>query len=164
MTRTVTVVAALLTLSLALNPFSLSAQNAASEPGAPASSPAVLDPLKVALLKWYGANTTTSFAVGKEPRGVCFDGANIWVANYGSNTVTKLQANDGTVLGTYAVGTEPANVAFDGANIWVTNYGSSNITKLRASDGTVLGTFPAGPTPFGLAFDGANIWVGMAAL
>lgn len=71
---------------------------------------------------------------------MCFDGANIWVANYGSNSVTKLEANDGKVLGTFTVGTEPANVAFDGANIWVTNwvtnFGSNNVTKLRASDGT----------------------------
>lgn len=128
----------------------------------PAAAPAASIPLKIALLKWYGANTTTTFAVGKQPRGVCFDGANIWVANYGSNTVTKLRTNDGQVLGTYAVGTQPANVAFDGANIWVTNYGSGNVTELRASDGKVLGTFSVGGQPFGLAFDGTNIWVGNA--
>jgi hypothetical protein len=43
------------------------------------------NPLKVALLKWYGANTTTSFTVGNtqnsNPYGVAFDGANIWTAN-----------------------------------------------------------------------------------
>src|SRR6202162_2475514 len=83
---------------------------------APAASTVPPNPLKIALLKWYNANTTTSFTVGNEPRGVCFDGANIWVANYGSNTVTKLQASDGSVLGTYNVGSEPASVAFDGAN------------------------------------------------
>jgi YVTN family beta-propeller protein len=130
---------------------------------APPAAPAqARNPLEIALLKWYGANTTTTFAVGTQPRGVCFDGANIWVANYGSNTVTKLQANDGKVLGTFAVGTQPANVAFDGANIWATNYGSGNVTKLRASDGKVLGTFTVGGQPFGLAFDGTNMWVGNA--
>src|SRR5580692_11987163 len=82
-----------------------------SEPGAtPANAPSQ-NPLKIALLKWYGANTTTNFAVGKQPRGVCFDGANIWVANYGDGTVTKLRTSDGALLGTFAVGTEPANLA-----------------------------------------------------
>ncbi|MGA8763019.1 MAG: hypothetical protein WB562_09160 [Candidatus Sulfotelmatobacter sp.] len=133
------------------------AQNDGALP-AGTGGPPLSNPLKVALLKWYGANTTTSFAVGTNPRGVCFDGANIWVANYGSNTVTKLAANDGTVLGTFNVGTAPANVAFDGANVWVTNFGSNNVTKLRASDGTALGTFAVGIEPFGIAFDGANIW------
>ena len=33
------------------------------------------------------------------PGGVAFDGANIWVANHGDATVTKLRASDGTNLG-----------------------------------------------------------------
>ena len=45
--------------------------------------------------------------MGSEPYGIAFDGANIWVANYGSNNVTKLRASDGAVLGTFAVGTNP---------------------------------------------------------
>jgi DNA-binding beta-propeller fold protein YncE len=36
-----------------------------------------------------GANLGT-FAAGTSPFGVAFDGANIWVANAGSNTVSKL--------------------------------------------------------------------------
>jgi DNA-binding beta-propeller fold protein YncE len=35
-----------------------------------------------------GANLGT-FPVGAVPTGVAFDGANIWVANYGSDTVSK---------------------------------------------------------------------------
>lgn len=31
-----------------------------------------------------------TFAVGTNAQGVAFDGVNIWVANGGSNTVTKL--------------------------------------------------------------------------
>ena len=35
--------------------------------------------------------------------GIAFDGANIWVANSGGNTVTKIRASDGSPVGTYAV-------------------------------------------------------------
>jgi len=48
------------------------------------------NPQQIALLRWYEANQTTSFAVGASPFGVAFDGANIWVANQGSATVSKL--------------------------------------------------------------------------
>jgi DNA-binding beta-propeller fold protein YncE len=41
--------------------------------------------------------------VGASPIGVAFDGANIWVANYGGNSVTKLQANNGALVGRYTV-------------------------------------------------------------
>ena len=64
--------------------------------------------------------------------GVAFDGANIWVTNYGSGNVTRLRASNGAVLGTFTVGTNPYGVAFDGANIWVTEScsGCSGIFKL----------------------------------
>ena len=76
-----------------------------------------------------------------------------------SNTVSKLRASDGQVLGTYPVGIGPIGIAFDGANIWVANYSSNNVTKLRASDGVGLGAYAVGTGPLGIAFDGAKIWV-----
>jgi hypothetical protein len=121
--------------------------------------PAPTNPNQVAILRWYAANRTADFPVGDFPFGVAFDGANIWVTNRLSDSVTKIQANDGTVLGAFPVGAFPGGMAFGGANIWVANSSSNNVTKLRASDGTNLGTFPAGTNPYGVAFDGANIWV-----
>jgi DNA-binding beta-propeller fold protein YncE len=71
-----------------------------------------------------------TFAVGAlNPISLAFDGANIWVADFASNSVTELRALDGVILGTFAAGTNPAVVAFDGANIWVTNSGSNTVSK-----------------------------------
>jgi len=117
------------------------------------------NPLKIALLHWYLADTTTFFKVGAGPYGVCFDGANVWTANGGDNTVTKVRANDGEVLGTFKVGSQPYGVTFDGANIWVSSDQDNLVTKLRASDGKAEGTFPVGNGPGWMAFDGANVWV-----
>jgi hypothetical protein len=47
------------------------------------------NPNQVAILRWYAANQTADFPVGTNPAGVAFDGANVWVANDGSNTVSK---------------------------------------------------------------------------
>src|ERR1700674_4192385 len=132
------------------------ASTAGQQPPANGALPA--NPLRVALLRWYRANRTTSFSVGSQPYGVAFDGANIWTANYGDGTVTKLRANDGEVLGTFKVGGVPYGVTFDGANMWVSNLGGT-VSKLRASDGKVLGTFTVGPSPGWMAFDGEHIWV-----
>jgi hypothetical protein len=86
-----------------------------------------------------------------------FDGTNIWVTNYGSNSVTELSLS-GAVLGTHAMGTNPFGIAFDGAHMWVANHGSNSVTELNLSGG-VLGTFQVGPDPISVAFDGAHIWV-----
>ena len=141
------------------NLFPGRAQEAGAPVPQPPGNPAATNPLKVALLKWYKGNLTTSFTVGQQPYGVAFDGENIWTANSGDDTVTKLRAADGATLGTFKVGTTPYGITFDGANMWVTNYSDNTVSKLRASDGKNLGTFPAPGGPYGVAFDGTNIWL-----
>ncbi len=115
---------------------------------------------QIALLRWYDANQTgTTFTVGTNPSGIAFDGANIWVVNSGSNTVTKLKAADGSLVGTYSVGRYPIGIAFDGVNIWVANSVGHSVTKLKAADGSLVGTYSVSTDPRVIAFDGANIWV-----
>ena len=119
-----------------------------------------VNPMQVALLRWYEASEAgNDFAVGRQPVGMAFDGANIWVSNSLDNTVSKLRASDGVVLGTFPVGVTPVGMAFDGANIWVANLNDDSVSKLR--DGVVLDTFTVGVGngPVRVAFDGANIWV-----
>ena len=117
------------------------------------------NPLKVALLKWYGASQLTTydgalFEVGNDPYGVAFDGQCIWTANNGDGTVTKLRASDGTVLGTFLAGNLANGVAFDGQNIWVSGV---FLVELKASDGSQVTYFQAA-SGAGVAFDGANVW------
>ena len=118
-----------------------------------------VDPVKAALLRWYDNNSSgATFVVGNEAGVLAFDGASMWVTNNGDDTVSKLLASDGTVLGTFPVSDEPNGVAYDGANIWVAT-ASGNLHKLRASDGASLGTFFLGGNLRLLAFDGSHMWV-----
>src|SRR5579864_8133517 len=91
-------------LVVLLNRVPSAAQNASGQAAANGAPP-VLNPLKLALLRWYKANTVfTTFPVGNQPIGIAFDGASIWTANSGDGTVTKLRASDGMVLGTFSSG------------------------------------------------------------
>ena len=105
-----------------------------------------------------GSLVATIPAGGTGPVDVVWDGSSIWVANWDTNTVTKLAA-DGSLLLTIPGGTVPNGLAYDGANVWVANFYSDTATKIRASDGVVLGNYPVGVNPNGVIFDGANIWV-----
>ena len=86
-------------------------------------------PKQIALLKWYEVNQAAKFSVGESPFGIAFDGANIWVAKFRSNNVTKLLASDGANLGTFAAVDIPHAIAFDGTSIWVANTGSNFVSK-----------------------------------
>ena len=70
-----------------------------------------------------------TFPVGAGPRGIAFDGANIWVANQPDSTVTELRASDGSLVGTFATGSLPQAVYFDGVNIWIGNSGTNTVSK-----------------------------------
>lgn len=108
-----------------------------------AAAPPPLDP----------SYTIQSFPAGSGPAYLAFDGANIWVTDYGvPYKVTKLRASDGELLGAFPVAPNPAHLAFDGVNIWVASDNGHTITKFRASDGPVLGIFPTGnDLPRGIA-------------
>jgi YVTN family beta-propeller protein len=99
------------------------------------------------------------YTVGNDPLLLVSDGANMWVSNNASNTVSKVQQSTGTVLNTVAVGEHPEGVAFDGTNIWVANYGSNNVSVVNASTASVVATYAAGMYPGALAYDGSHIWV-----
>lgn len=95
------------------------------------------------------------------PNWVAFDGNNIWVTNYGSNSVSKIDAATGTYLASYSVGAGPRGVIFDGTFIWVANQGSNTVTKINPSNGQIFGAYYAGVGPAFLAKNPADgtIWV-----
>ena len=105
-----------------------------------------------------GGKTLGTFQVGSAPLGIAFDGANIWTANSGDGTVSKLRASNGKTLGTFSPGGNPYGIGFDGVNIWVSgNY----VFEFRASDGKQILTFNTPNTnTIGVAFDGAPIFMG----
>jgi hypothetical protein len=66
-----------------------------------------------------------TIATGNNPNSIAFDGVNLWVTYWGSNTLTQIRASDGAVLGNLPTGLNPAGVLFDGSHIWVANSGSN---------------------------------------
>ena len=125
--------------------------NSAAKSGSPSSAPPA--PARVPR-----AASVLTFSVGKRPTGMVFDGTNIWVANVLGNSVTKLSASRGAVVGTYPIDT-PTYMSFDGTNIWVASYRSNTVTKLLAASGAVVASYEVGAGPAGIVFDGSNIWV-----
>ena len=118
-----------------------------------------LNPLQVAIKHWYGANLAAQFPVGAYPRGITFDGGNIWVSLQTSNAVLRIRPSDGAQIASYTVGVAPIALESDGASIWVANYSSNTVSRIIAATGVVKTYKAMGSGPAGLVFDGTYIWI-----
>jgi len=110
-----------------------------------------------ATLPW----TVTTVGAGfSAPRGILYDGANVWLADATPGVIDKLDAA-GAILQTVTVGAFPLHPTFDGANIWVPNGSGNSVTVVRASSGAVLATLTGNglSNPFSAAFDGQRVLV-----
>ncbi len=97
-------------------------------------------------------------AVGSGPYFPAFDGTKIWVPNFGSDSVSVVQASDGAVLATLGGNglAAPFAAAFDGQRILVV-HGTASLWK--AADLTPLGSFATSSESFGVCSDGVNFWL-----
>lgn len=102
----------------------------------------------------------TRVAVGRRPLGVAYDSttATVWVANNLNDTVTKLAASDGTILGTFATGRGPFGVLAAFGSIFVSNFFDGTLTRL-GPDGLTKSTILVGDGAAGMTVDTANVWV-----
>jgi DNA-binding beta-propeller fold protein YncE len=112
-----------------------------------------------------GVGLTT---VGSAPQLVESDGTDLWVANFGSNTVSRVRASDGKLLGTWtgadsAFGVLPAN-----GMMFITGNTSGPGGSLYRIDPTQVAgpvttlTSALGSFTRGIAFDGARVWTANA--
>ncbi len=101
----------------------------------------------------------TTVAVGTRPLGIAYGGSYIWVSNYDSNTVSKIDPLTNTVVATIGVGAAPWGIAYGGSYIWVADSGSNSVSKIDLSTNKVVAMVVVGTGPKGVAFDGSHIWV-----
>jgi len=77
----------------------------------------------------------------------------LFVANYGDNTLTIIDAHQGRAIATVPVGNGPQGVAFDAARnlVYVANTHGDSITVIDRASNKVVATLPAGESPYALA-------------
>jgi YVTN family beta-propeller protein len=81
-----------------------------------------------------------------------------YVANLGGNTVSVIDAADGSVAATIPVGQGPDGIAAttDGAQVYVTNFDSETVSVIDAGSNAVTATVAVGAGPVGIAITPDN--------
>lgn len=79
---------------------------------------------------WWNQETVHiwSLGIGGEPKNVIYADGNIYTANYGSASVTRIDLQHDNYLSVYNVGNNPWALAYDGANIWAGNTSDNTVS------------------------------------
>ena len=100
------------------------------------------------------------YPVGTQPQGVAVNpgGTVAIVANYGSNTASRIDLTNGNVT-SVPVGLQPWDVAIDpsGTYAYVTNSGASTVTRIKLNDSSTT-TITVGSGPTGIVIDPAGTY------
>ena len=103
------------------------------------------------------ADLVGTIQVGTSSYGIAYGNGNIYVANFGSNNVSVINATN-TVVATIPVGTNPAGVTYGNGNAYVANYGSNTVSVIDSTN-TVVATIPVGTNPSGVTYGNGNAYV-----
>jgi YVTN family beta-propeller protein len=82
----------------------------------------------------------------------------VWVTNYSSNSVSRINPANNTVIGTVEVGNRPVGVAAGSGSIWSANSNANSVSRIDPATMTVTATITTS-TPFMLAAGAGSIWV-----
>jgi YVTN family beta-propeller protein len=94
--------------------------------------------------------------VGKTPVHLAMkpDGGEIFVSNYGSDSISEISTWTNEVGGTYTIGSKPVMgiVSGDNGRLWVANSGADSIALYSIDDGRLAFSVRTGSMPDALAF------------
>jgi YVTN family beta-propeller protein len=95
--------------------------------------------------------------VGKTPVHLAMkpDGGEIFVSNFGSDSISEISTTTNEVGGTYAIGNRPVRgiVSRDNSTLWIANFGADSIALYSIDDGRVEPVgIHTGSAPDALAF------------
>ncbi len=82
------------------------------------------------------------------------DGGEVFVSNFGSNSISEIATSTNEVGGTYTIGSKPAGaiVSKDDSTLWVANFGADSVSLYSIDDGKLVGSVHTGSFPDQLTF------------
>jgi YVTN family beta-propeller protein len=111
----------------------------------------------VALLA-SSSTTVTKITVGQAPCAEIGGFGSVWVANYGSSTLSRVDPATNKVTGTVKVGAEPCGLAVGAGAVWVDGYGTETVERVDPKTMKRTRAIHSGLSVWDVAYDGKHVW------
>jgi YVTN family beta-propeller protein len=112
------------------------------------------------------AHSVTIPIRGHLPFGIAYNSANnnMYVANFGSSTVSVISGSTDSVIASILVGRLPHSIAYvppHSNKLYVTNEGSDDVYVINGATNRVIKNIPVGDRPWGIAYNPStnNVYV-----
>ncbi len=116
--------------------------------------------VRVAILR-AGGPRLRRIQVGGRAFSLVDAAGSIWVANFSSGTVQRIDPRTNQVVAQVEVGGEPYGLTAGAGSVWVGNNALDSVARVDTATNSVTATITVGDRPLGLAYDSANaaVWV-----
>jgi virginiamycin B lyase len=103
----------------------------------------------------------TRIQVGGRPFSLAEAAGSVWVANFLTGTVQRIDPATSRVTAAIDVGGQPYGLTAGGGSVWVGNNALDSVARIDAATDRVVATIRVGDRPLGLAYDAdhGSVWV-----
>ena len=101
---------------------------------------------------------TAPISVGNAPGSLAVSPDAVWVANTLDDTVSEIDPDTNTVVGTIEVGDGPSGIAVVQGTVWVANEWDGTLSRIEPGQTSASPTV-IGSVPQGLAGANGDLWV-----
>jgi YVTN family beta-propeller protein len=105
-----------------------------------------------------GGTTLTRIPVGGAPCAEIGGFGAVWVANYATSTLSRVDPATNKVTGTVRVGAEPCGLAAGAGSIWVDGYGTGAVERVDPVRMKRVRVIHSGLSVWDVAYDGRYVW------
>jgi streptogramin lyase len=111
------------------------------------------------VIKTPAPSDVTTIRVGRQPINTAFGAGAVWVANYGDNTLSRVDPSTNRSTLHLDLGAVPYGVAFGAGAVWMTtDFGSGAVFRIDPDSHAIVAKIPVGGTPTGLTFGDGLVW------
>jgi len=95
------------------------------------------------------------------PSGMAFDGKNLWIADFKTDSLYAMDPNTGNIVKAMASPSYRAyGLAWDGKYLWIVDREENALLQFDIDTGVNIKTIPSPlESPTGLAWDGSHLWL-----